>query len=125
VASDEGKITALLNRPSSAGDGKAISGDELWALVYPELRKRAKALSRRERAGGTLTPTAIINEAYVRLATDEPREWKDRSHFYAVSSSIMRNVLIDHARARDAAKTRRRRFANDTRRKHLPGDERR
>jgi RNA polymerase sigma-70 factor (ECF subfamily) len=104
MASKKGRITALLNQPSRPDDGEAISGDELWALVYPELRKRANALFRREQAGGTLSPTAIINEAYVRLATLEPREWKDRSHFYAVSSGIMRNVLIDHARSRNAAK---------------------
>jgi RNA polymerase sigma factor (TIGR02999 family) len=72
--------------------------------VYPELKRRARALFRREAEGGTLSATAILNEAYVRLATDEPREWRDRSHFYAVSSGIMRNVLIDHARARTAAK---------------------
>jgi RNA polymerase sigma factor (TIGR02999 family) len=104
MASKEGRITALLNKPTRTDDGEAISGDELWELVYPELRKRATALFKRERAGGTLSPTAIINEAYVRLATLEPREWEDRSHFYAVSSGIMRNVLIDHARARNAAK---------------------
>ncbi len=81
-----------------------MSGERLWELVYPELRKRAKALYGREAEGGTLSATAILNEAYVRLASQEPREWKDRGHFYAVSSGIMRNVLIDHARARTAAK---------------------
>jgi RNA polymerase sigma-70 factor (ECF subfamily) len=104
MAPKEGNITALLNRTGGPAREQAISGDELWELVYPELRKRATALYKREQAGGTLSPTAIINEAYVRLATLEPREWKDRSHFYAVSSGIMRNVLIDHARARNAAK---------------------
>jgi RNA polymerase sigma factor (TIGR02999 family) len=104
VTAKEGKITELLNRSSEGTADKAISGEELWELVYPELRKRANALFKRERAGGTLSPTAVVNEAYVRLATQEPREWNDRSHFYAVSSGIMRNVLIDHARAKNAAK---------------------
>ena len=103
MASKEGKITELLNRQAGNHE-KAISGEALWELVYPELRKRATALFKRERAGGTLSPTAVVNEAYVRLATQGPREWQDRSHFYAVSSGIMRNVLIDHARAKNAAK---------------------
>ena len=100
-----------MNRPTGTDAASAISGDELWELVYPELRKRATALFRKERAGQTLSPTAIINEAYLRLATLGPREWKNRSHFYAVSSGIMRNVLIDHARAKTAAK----RGGNDVR----------
>lgn len=99
-----GRITELLNRAPGIDDESAISADDLWELVYPELRKRATALYRKERAGQTLSPTAIVNEAYVRLATLEPREWQDRSHFYAVSSGIMRNVLIDHARAKTAKK---------------------
>jgi RNA polymerase sigma factor (TIGR02999 family) len=99
-----GEITELLNRAADSPDETPMSADRLWELVYPELKRRARALYRREAEGGTLSATAILNEAYVRLATDEPREWRDRSHFYAVSSGIMRNVLIDHARARSAAK---------------------
>ena len=100
----QGAITELLNDPLAADGGRAISADRLWELVYPELRKRAKALYLKERADQTLSPTAIINETYVRLASLSPREWEDRSHFYAVSSGIMRNVLIDRARAKTAAK---------------------
>ena len=99
-----GEITELLNQAPDSPDATPMSGERLWELVYPELKHRARSLHRREAAGGTLSATAILNEAYVRLATDEPREWKDRGHFYAVSSGIMRNVLIDHARARTAAK---------------------
>lgn len=99
-----GEITELLNRAPGDTDETPMSGERLWELVYPELKKRAKALHRRESSGGTLSATAILNEAYVRLAKDEPREWRDRGHFYAVSSGIMRNVLIDHARARNSAK---------------------
>jgi len=98
------EITELLNRAPDTSDETPMSGDRLWELVYPELRKRAQAIYRREGPGGTLSATAILNEAYMRLATQEPREWTDRQHFYAVSSGIMRNVLIDHARARSAAK---------------------
>jgi RNA polymerase sigma factor (TIGR02999 family) len=104
VPNPVGEITQLLNRPTPDGKATPMSGERLWKLVYPELRRRAAFLSRRERIDNTLTTTAIINETYVRLATQEPREWKDRSHFYAVSSGIMRHVLIDHARARAAGK---------------------
>ncbi len=104
TARKQGEITELLNDPSGSKGKPPISADRLWELVYPELRKRAEALFRKERAGQTLSATAVVNEAYVRLASSSPREWKDRSHFYAVSSGIMRNVLIDHARARNAAK---------------------
>jgi RNA polymerase sigma factor (TIGR02999 family) len=100
----EGEITELLNKPGEDAAAAPMSGERLWELVYPELRKRARSLASREAAGSTLSTTAIINEAYVRLASSPPREWKDRSHFYAVSSGIMRNVLVDHARARTAAK---------------------
>jgi RNA polymerase sigma factor (TIGR02999 family) len=93
-----GDITDLLNAPDLS------RAAQLWELVYPELRRRAKNLLRSERPDHTLSATALINETYVRLATNEPREWKDRSHFYAVASGIMRHALIDHARARAASK---------------------
>ena len=93
----KGEITELLN----ASGGRA---DQLWELVYPELRRRAKNLFRGERSDHTLSATAVVNETYVRLSTRSAGEWKDRAHFYATASSIMRHVLIDHARARIADK---------------------
>ncbi|MBW2382599.1 MAG: sigma-70 family RNA polymerase sigma factor [Deltaproteobacteria bacterium] len=95
-----GEITELLNLPG----GEAMTGDRLWELVYPELRRRARAICQGERSDHTLSATAVVNEAYVRLSSREPHEWNDRSHFYAVAASIMRHVLIDHARARAAGK---------------------
>lgn len=92
-----GEITELLRE----GAGGA---DRLWALVYPELRARAGALCRGERPDHTLGATAVVNETYVRLATRSANAWQDRSHFYATAASIMRHVLIDHARARVAGK---------------------
>lgn len=100
MGDDPGEITELLNLPG----GEAISGDRLWALVYPELRRRARAICQGERTDHTLSATAVVNEAYVRLASREPHEWDDRSHFYAVAASTMRHVLIDHARARATRK---------------------
>lgn len=95
-----GEITELL-RVAEKGQGTA---DQLWELVYPELRKRAAGLVRGERNDHTLSATAVVNEAFVRLSSKEARDWEDRSHFYAVASGIMRHVLIDHARARGAEK---------------------
>jgi RNA polymerase sigma factor (TIGR02999 family) len=99
VTERKGEITELLNL-----QGGALTGDRLWQLVYPELRRRARRLAVDERSDHTLSATAIVNEAYMRLATRAPHEWEDRRHFYAVASSIMRHVLIDHARARAAGK---------------------
>jgi RNA polymerase sigma factor (TIGR02999 family) len=96
-----GEITELLR---GGVDGEAPGADRLWALVYPELRARAGALCRGERPDHTLGATAVVNETYVRLATRPADAWRDRSHFYATASAIMRHVLIDHARARVAGK---------------------
>lgn len=95
-----GEITGLLR---VVGDDTRMA-DRLWELVYPELRRRAGALVRNERSDHTLSATAVVNEAYVRLSSRMAHEWEDRSHFYNVASGIMRHVLIDHARGRLASK---------------------
>ena len=95
-----GEITGLLR---VAGQDTMVA-DQLWQLVYPELRKRAAYLVKNERSDHTLSATAVVNEAYVRLASRDAHEWEDRSHFYNVAASIMRHVLIDHARSRRAGK---------------------
>jgi len=95
-----GEITGLLR---VAGQGTMMA-DQLWQLVYPELRKRAAYLVKNERSDHTLSATAVVNEAYVRLASRDAHEWEDRSHFYNVAASIMRHVLIDHARSHRAGK---------------------
>jgi len=94
-----GEITELLRDPV-----RGATADRLWELVYPELRARAGALCRGERPDHTLGATAVVNETYVRLATRSADAWRDRTHFYATASAIMRHVLIDHARARVAEK---------------------
>jgi RNA polymerase sigma factor (TIGR02999 family) len=74
-------------------------------LVYPELRRIAAQHLSRERPGHTLQPTALVNEAYLRLAQQSPgKAWTDRTHFFAVAARVVRAVLVDHARARLAAK---------------------
>jgi len=100
VKDSKGEITELLNVAGT----ESISGDRLWELVYPELRRRARSIFRNERTDHTLSATAVVNETYVRLASRAPHEWEDRSHFYSVASSIMRHVLVDHARAHRAGK---------------------
>ena len=85
----------------AGGDGAAR--DELLVVVYQELRRLARRHMRRERAGHTLQTTAVVHEAFLRLA-DSDVPWQDRAHFFAVAAGQMRRVLVDHARARASAK---------------------
>jgi RNA polymerase sigma factor (TIGR02999 family) len=84
------------------GDPTAL--DRLTPLVYDELRRIAHRYVRRERNGHTLETTALVNEAYVRLAGSKNIAWENRSHFFAATAQVMRHVLIDHARKRLYAK---------------------
>jgi RNA polymerase sigma factor (TIGR02999 family) len=78
--------------------------DSLYPLVYDELRKLAHVHRSRQAPSDTLSTTAIVHEAYLRLADGAGARWKDRSHFFALASRAMRFVLVDHARARGAEK---------------------
>jgi len=82
-----------------SGDGTAA--EKLLPLVYSELHRLAQSYMRRERADHTLQPTALINEAYLRLAHDDI-DWQNRQHFIAVAATVMRRVLVDYARYHDA-----------------------
>lgn len=95
------EVTGLLRR-WRAGDQSAR--DELLPLVYAELRRLAQRYLKRERPGHTLQPTALVHEAYLRLAASHSPQWNDRVHFYAVAAQLMRQVLVDHARSRGAQK---------------------
>jgi RNA polymerase sigma factor (TIGR02999 family) len=90
------EITRLL-ADWAGGDRGAL--DRLAPLVHAELRRIARRQMGGERQGHTLQATALVNEAYLRLAGGEGFEWRDRAHFYAVCAQVMRHVLIDHARA--------------------------
>ena len=94
-------VTQIL-RDWSAGDGAAP--EKLMPLVYEELRRLARSYLARERAGHTLQATALVHEAYLRLADETQLTWKDRAHFYGVAARLMRRILVDHARAHNAAK---------------------
>jgi RNA polymerase sigma-70 factor, ECF subfamily len=94
------EVTRLL---ADWGRGDRSALDKLFPLVHAELRRIARRQMSQERAGHTLQATALVNEAYLKLAGQEGFEWHDRAHFYAVCAQVMRHILIDHARghARD------------------------
>ena len=94
-------VTRLLQRVH-AGDRSAL--DELMPLVYGELRRIAQAFMRRQRQGHTLQPTALVNEAFVKLFDSARPEVVDRAHLLALISRVMRQVLVDHARSAHADK---------------------
>jgi RNA polymerase sigma factor (TIGR02999 family) len=93
-------VTRML-REWSAGDASAA--DRLLPVVYGELRRLAASCLRRERSGHTLQPTALVNEAWMRLAGQE-MAWQNRAHFLGVAAGAMRRILVDHARRRGAGK---------------------
>jgi RNA polymerase sigma factor (TIGR02999 family) len=95
------EITAML-RSWNAGNGAAFH--TLIPVVYAELRRLADSYLRRERPDHTLQATALIHEAYMRLAAQHSVEWQSRSHFFGVAAHLMRLILTDHARAHQAAK---------------------
>ena len=94
-------ITHLL-KVWSDGDERAL--ERLTPLVYEELRQQAARYLRRERRGHTMQTTALINEAYLRLIDAQNVRWQGRAHFFAIAGNLMRRILVDHARRRDAEK---------------------
>jgi RNA polymerase sigma factor (TIGR02999 family) len=94
-------VTGLLVR-WRGGDREAL--DALTPLVYDELRRLAKSYLRRERPDHTLDGTALVHEAYMRLVDQRNVEWRNRNHFFALAAELIRRILVDHARARIAAK---------------------
>ena len=94
-------VTALL-KAWGRGDERAL--EQLMPLVYAELRAQARRFMRMERSGGTLQSTALVHEAYLRLVNSHDVDCQDRVHFFALSAQIMRRILVDAARARNATK---------------------
>jgi RNA polymerase sigma factor (TIGR02999 family) len=94
-------ITAFLQR-FAEGDKHAL--DHVMPVVYSELQRLAGGYLRNERPGHTLQPTALVHEAYARLVKQEQPDYRSRAHFMAVAAQVMRQILIDHARTRNAAK---------------------
>jgi len=100
-ASESRDVTRLLAE-WQAGDQSAL--DRLMPLVYHELRRIAARYLHSERTGHTLQTTALVHEAYLRLVDETHIQWHGRAHFFAVAATLIRNILVDHARIQKAAK---------------------
>lgn len=94
-------VTQLLN---DWRDGDRTALERLTPLIYEELKRIAHRYVRRERKGQTLQTTALVHEAYLRLAGNRESAWQNRAHFFAVTAQVMRHILIDHARRRQYLK---------------------
>lgn len=101
MKSSTGEITQLLNR---LADGDQQAAAELVPLVYKELRQLAARRLRHERPDHTLQATALVHEAYMKLAAQRGAKWQNRAHFFAVASQAMRRILVDYARTQQRAK---------------------
>jgi len=93
---------SVLLKAWKAGDKSAL--DRLTPLIYDELRRMARRHMQKERPGPTLQTTALVHEAYLRLANAKDLDWQNRTHFFALAAQIMRRILVDAARARIAVK---------------------
>ena len=100
-AAPPGEVTRLLERWSQ-GDEDAFA--RMLPMVYDELRRMARRHLQRERGDHTLQGTSLVHEVYLRLADKGPMQWESRAHFFGWASTLMRHILIDHARSRHAAK---------------------
>jgi RNA polymerase sigma factor (TIGR02999 family) len=94
-------VTRLLSNWSN-GDQAAL--DQLLPLVYSELRRLASAYLRRERSNHTLQSTALVHEAFMRMVNQQDVQWKNRAHFFAIASQMIRRILVDYARSQHAEK---------------------
>lgn len=95
------EVTKLLEAWS---EGKSEAIDELMPLVYQELRRMAKLYMNSQPSGHTLQTTALIHEAYLKLADQKDKRWQNRVHFFAVAAQAMRHILVDHARSHQTQK---------------------
>src|SRR5215469_1384476 len=95
------QITLLLQDWSK---GSKQAGDLVMAIIYAELHKLAESHLRRAQYAGTLQPTVIVHEVYLRLVAHDLPDWQSRTHFFGIASRLMRQVVVDHARARAAVK---------------------
>jgi RNA polymerase sigma factor (TIGR02999 family) len=95
------EVTRLL---AAIQQGSSQATADLFPLVYDELRRLARAQMANERVEHTLQPTALVHEAYLRLIGDEATRWEGNGHFFAAAAEAMRRILVEHARAKNAAK---------------------
>jgi RNA polymerase sigma factor (TIGR02999 family) len=95
------EVTQLLVAWSN---GDPVAGDQLMPLVYGELHRLAHRYMQKERPGGMLQTSALVNEAYLRLIDQKDVQWQNRAHFFGIAAQMMRRILVDHARRRQSAK---------------------
>jgi len=98
---DYGQVTLMLRQWSS---GDTSAADRLTPVIYCELHKLAESYARAERTGHTIQPTALIHEAYLRLIDQGQPQWDSRTHFFRFAAHLMRQILVDYARTRNAEK---------------------
>lgn len=96
-----GDITMLIR---ASATGRPEDTDRLMAAIYDDLKRLAASQLKQERPEHTLHPTALVHEAYIRLVNQRTAEWNDRLHFFSIAARIIRRILIDHARERQALK---------------------
>ncbi len=99
-----GEIARLLGKINRENEDRVELTRRLFAKVYPELRRQAHAIMRAERSGHTLESAALVHEAYLRLVGDSGLEWQSRAHFFGIAARAMRQILVQSARRRAAAK---------------------
>src|SRR5262245_61063408 len=101
MESKEPDLTQLLAR---LGSGNRTAESQVVEMVFPHLRRLAMRYLRAERPDHTLQPTALVHEAYLRLVRTKDMKWENHDHFFGVAARLMRQILVDHARARNAEK---------------------
>jgi RNA polymerase sigma factor (TIGR02999 family) len=104
VSSDRDTVSRLLREIGSLEGADPAARNQLFAAVYEELHRLARGLMRAERRDHTLRPTALVHEAFLRLVERDGPAWESRAHFFGIAARAMRQVLVDHARARAAEK---------------------
>jgi RNA polymerase sigma factor (TIGR02999 family) len=97
MSTNSSEISLLLDQYR---DGEAGALEKLMELVYDDLRRLAAWQLQAERAGHSLQPTALVHEAYLKLAGQNPVDWQNKAHFFALAARVMRHILVDHARGR-------------------------
>jgi RNA polymerase sigma-70 factor, ECF subfamily len=98
---DQAQLTALLQQVNA---GREDALDQLMPAVYGELRRQAARYLRRERQNHTLQPTALVNEAFIKLIDQHNVRWQNRAHFFGIAAQAMRRIMVDHARTRQRVK---------------------